>query len=63
MQLMVEESPAVTQTATTAAPKIFSLTRRCADGRKVACVRSKEIAARFVTDANGNKRNKAVITK
>ena len=60
---MVEVSPAVTQTATTAAPKIFFLTTRCVNGRKVACVRSKEIAPRFVKDANGTRRNKAMTTK
>ena len=49
--------------ATTAATKIFFSTTRCTNGRKVACVRSNEIAARFVTDANGNRRNKAIITR
>ena len=60
---MVEVSPAIIQAATTAAPKIFFLTRRCTNGRKVACVLSKEIAARFVTDANGHKRNITKIAK
>ena len=32
------------------------------NGRNVACIRSKEIAARFVTDANGMKRNQTFIT-
>ena len=56
--VIMEKSPAVIQTATTSAPKIFFLMRRCLDGRKVACIRSKEIAARVIIDANGKKRKK-----
>ena len=44
---------AVIQTAATAAPKTHFLRRRCWNGRKVAWVRSKEIAARFITEAIG----------
>ena len=46
---------AVYQTPATAAPNIFFLMRRCLNGRKVACIRSKEIAARFATEAAGKK--------
>ena len=45
----------VIQTAPAAAPNTFLLTRRCFHGRNVACVRSKEVAARFVIDARGKK--------
>ena len=49
----VGSAPAVIQTIATAAPKIFFLTRRCLKGRKVACIRSKEIAPRLINDAKG----------
>ena len=52
---MAVDRAAVNQTLATAAPNIFFLMRRCLNGRNVACIRSKEIAARFVTEAAGKK--------
>ena len=49
---LVEMSQAVIQTIATAAPNFFFfLARRCLNGRNVACVRSKEIAAKLIIDA------------
>ena len=45
----------VNQTPATAAPNIFFLIRRCLNGRKVVCIRYKEIAARFAIEASGKK--------
>ena len=60
---MIVNRPAVNQTAATAAPKIFFLLSRCLNGRKVACIRSKEIAVRFVIETAGKqwKINKAPV--
>ena len=58
--MLVVKSPAVIQTVAITAPKIFSLTRRCLNGRNVACVRSREIAARFNNDAKAKKKSKAM---
>ena len=59
---IAEKSPAIVQTVAIVAPYIFFLMRRCLNGRMVACIRSKEIAARFVTDANGMKRCQNLVT-
>ena len=53
---------AVNQTPVTAAPNIPFLMRRCLNGRKVACIRSKEIATRLVREAAGKKYAKLEIT-
>ena len=49
----VELVPAVIKTIAATAPKIFFLTRRCLNGRNVACARSKEIASRLINEAEG----------
>ena len=59
---IVEMSPAVIQTIATAAPNIFFFTRRCLNGRNVACVRSKEIAARLIVDAVSMTTRRALVT-
>ena len=59
----VEAAPAVIQTIAATAPKIFFLTRRCLKGRNVACVRSKEIAPRLITDAMGETLAKSQIPR
>ena len=59
---LVEMSPAVIQTIATAAPKIFFFIRRCLNGRNVACVRSKEIAARLIIDAVSKTLHRTFIT-
>ena len=46
---IAEQSPDVIQTAATAAPNIFLLMIRFLNGRNIACIRSKDIAARFAT--------------
>ena len=50
-KVIAVDRAAVNQTPATAAPNVFFLMRRCLNGRKVACIRSKEIAARFATEA------------
>ena len=56
----VVKSPEEIQTAAISTPKIFFLTRRCLNGRNVACVRSREIAVRLNNDAKGKKKLKAM---
>ena len=53
--MMAVYSAAINQTPVTAAPNILFSMRRCLNGRKVACIRSKEIATRLVTEAAGKK--------
>ena len=54
---------AVNQTpAVTAAPNTLFFMRRCLNGRKVACIRSKEIATRLATETAGKKYAKLEIT-
>ena len=54
---------AVNQTpAVTAAPNTLFFMRRCLNGRKVAWIRSKEIATRLVTETAGKKYAKLEIT-
>ena len=58
--ILVVKSPAVIQTLTITTPKIFSLTRRCLNGRNLASVRSREIAVRLNNDAKGKKKRTAL---
>ena len=50
-QLATENSPDVTQIIEMINPNTHVLITRCLKGRNVACVRSNEIAARFVREA------------
>ena len=63
MPRLVEMRPAVIQAIATTDPKIFFVMRRCLNARNVACVLSKEIAARLTIDAVGDMVLKGLIVQ